>query len=96
MPPLNTSTSYLEAILNSPVRDPPPGITQHIDAHREDEYWYYITNSLCFAIISIMVILRAYTKIKIIRKYEAADCTSFNILTKMGTNSEKISSFSPM
>lgn len=64
--------SYLK---EGPALQPPKGVIPNVNNHWDDEWLLYFTVSLCMAVIGIMVIVRLYTKWRIVKRFEAADCT---------------------
>jgi hypothetical protein len=80
MPPTYSSPSVqmtpeiLEKALNGPALPPPKGIIPHLVNHSEKENLLYIVGSLCMGIMGILITVRIYTKLRVIRKLEAADC----------------------
>jgi hypothetical protein len=66
--------AMLEAIKNGPALALPEGETSHLDSPWDERYWLYIDVSLCMAIMGIFILIRIYTKWKIVKKWEAADC----------------------
>lgn len=66
--------SVIEFLLDQPALKTPPGAIQHLDNHADDAYWWYICVVLSMTVAGIFVLIRFYTKIFIVRKFEAADC----------------------
>lgn len=68
------SPEKLEALLNGPAQAPPAGITSQLDNppnHRAASSAVLIT---CLIVTSIAVAMRLYTKVRVIRKLDIADC----------------------
>jgi len=63
-------------LLDGPALDPPPGIVAHFSRTSPDQKWFYICAPLFTVIPGIFMILRFYTKLRIVRKLDLADCES--------------------
>jgi lipoprotein signal peptidase len=63
-------------LLNAPALAPPKGVKPEpgLSGHWDERHLFYIVWSICMAIITLFVLIRIYTKWKVIKKFEAADC----------------------
>lgn len=60
--------------LDGPALLPPPGVTSHLTNSSSQQNWYYVFISLCTVIPGVLLLLRLYTKIRIVRKLDLTDC----------------------
>jgi hypothetical protein len=61
-------------LLDGPAHKAPPGVIVHLSRTSPEQKWYFICVPLFTVIPGIFLILRLYTKIKIIRKLDLTDC----------------------
>ncbi|KAF2267550.1 hypothetical protein CC78DRAFT_576918 [Lojkania enalia] len=79
MPPTSPSSevnlppAMLDIILNGPALQPPVGAIPHLDGHWDEKYKFYIVISLCMAIMAIFILVRIYTKLRVVGGFEPAD-----------------------
>jgi hypothetical protein len=61
-------------ILDSPALSAPPGVTPVLSRTSPEQIWFFICVPLFTIVPGIFMILRFYTKAKIIRKIDWVDC----------------------
>lgn len=61
-------------LLAGPALPPPPGVIAHFSRTSPDQKWFYICVPLFTIIPGIFILLRLYTKLKIVRKLDLSDC----------------------
>ena len=67
-----------------PAMQAPPGVKPHLTTTSPDQKWYFICVPLFSIIPGMFIILRLYTKLKIVKKLDCADCECFiQEMTKM-------------
>jgi len=67
-----------------PAMRAPPGVAVHLTTSSPEQKWYFICVPLFSIIPGIFIILRVYTKLKIVKKLDCADCKfCFRELIKM-------------
>jgi hypothetical protein len=57
-----------------PALTPPMGAKSDFSGHSEGEMYYYILLPLFTILSGILLILRIYTKLTVVRKFNVADC----------------------
>ena len=61
--------------LNQPALSTPPGIVSHFPTtHSRVQVWYYVCAALCAVTTGTFLLLRLYTKVRIVRKVDVTDC----------------------
>ena len=60
--------------LDGPALLPPAGATSDLTNKSSQQNWYYFFISLCTIIPGVLLLLRLYTKINIVRKLDLTDC----------------------
>ena len=59
-----------------PALPTPPGVVSDFPTTASpDQFWLYVTAVLCSVIPGLLLILRLYTKMRIIRKTDMSDCS---------------------
>ena len=84
------STTPVAIDLEGPAGRTPPGVVPHLTNSSEDQKWYYVGVVTCLVIAGIFVVLRFYTKLRIIRRTDLSDCKLARIISsvvKHGSNS---------
>ena len=62
--------------LMEPALDTPPGvISQFLTIHTNAQAWYYVCATLATVIPGTLLLLRMYTKLRIVRKMDLTDCS---------------------
>lgn len=61
-------------IFEEPAMRPPEGIVPHLSTNSPEQTWYYVCVSFCSVVSGVLLSLRLYTKLRIIRKVDATDC----------------------
>lgn len=70
--------------LNQPALSTPPGTVSHFPTtHSREQAWYYVCATLCAVITGTFLLLRLYTKVRIVSKVDVTDC----LLSPMGYHS---------
>lgn len=76
--------------LQEPASMTPSGvISQFPTTHSKEQAWFYVTASLTAVVPGTLLLLRLYTKLRIVRKVDWTDCSISpfvlvaRILTKM-------------
>ena len=60
--------------LQLPALDTPPGVVSFFPTtHSDDQAWYYVCATLCAVVPGSLVLLRLYTKLRIVRKVDVTD-----------------------
>ena len=60
--------------LQLPALGTPPGVVSLFPTTRSDEQaWYYVCVTLCTVVPGSLVLLRLYTKVRIVRKVDVID-----------------------
>ena len=95
-PKAQSNSAIIEFILNGPALAPPKGVTPQLDGHWDEQYWWYIVVSLCMGIMAVFILVRIYTKWKIVKKFEAADCRYLNNGAEPKANTSQTSSLPAM
>ncbi|PSN69522.1 hypothetical protein BS50DRAFT_522144 [Corynespora cassiicola Philippines] len=67
------STTPVAIDLEGPAGRTPPGVVPHLINSSEDQKWYYVGVVTCLVIAGIFVVLRFYTKLRIIRRTDLSD-----------------------
>lgn len=70
------SPAQIAAMQNYPLQPPPPGQTSNFDDPQTRGPLFIITSSVFLAIMWIILILRIYSKVRIIRKFWWDDGTT--------------------
>ena len=60
--------------LQLPALGTPPGVVSLFPTtHSDDQAWYYLCATLCTVVPGSLVLLRLYTKLRIVRKVDVTD-----------------------
>lgn len=70
---IGVSSTPIEVLLAQPALNPPPGVERHMSTKSQEQQYFVLGAVFCIAIPGIVVVLRVYTKLTIIRKWDAAD-----------------------
>ena len=68
------SPEQLQAVLNGPALHPPPGVTPELDHPPSSSTETAAVLIVCLSIASVAVLMRVFTKTRIIRQVTFADC----------------------
>ena len=61
--------------LQEPALDTPPGVlSQFPTTHSHDQVWFYVCATLSAVVPGTLLMLRLYTKLRVVRKVELTDC----------------------
>ncbi|KAL8858966.1 MAG: hypothetical protein Q9178_004447 [Gyalolechia marmorata] len=60
-------------LLDGPALQPPPGVAANVTNRSDELFWYYVCVPVCTVIPGILLCLRLYTKLRIIRKVDLTD-----------------------
>lgn len=64
--------------LEMAAMDPPPGVEPHfVTSDPTAIKWYYFAAVMCVVVPGLLLLLRLYTRLRIIRKVDSTDCKSF-------------------
>ena len=76
--------------LYEPALETPSGvISQFPTTHSDEKAWFYVFATLSAVVPGILLLLRLYTKLRVVRKVDVTDCSRFpsifeaSILTKI-------------
>lgn len=62
--------------LHEPALETPPGvISQFPTTHSDEQAWYYVCAVLSTVVPGTLLLLRLYTKLRILRKMDVTDCS---------------------
>lgn len=76
----------IEALLEGPALVAPPGQTYNFINPENSSYnWYIFTLTICFGVSTFAVLIRIYTRVKIIKIHGFEDC-KFHIVTPTMVN----------
>ena len=64
----------LRTLLEGPAMSPPAGVVPDFDHPANLDIYVTLFNSLCFAFATVVVVLRMYTKVFILRVLSWEDC----------------------
>lgn len=71
------NASQLEAYLDSPALEPPPGHAANLVDPRKRVWESYLATSICLLITTLAVGLRMYTRTRITQQVTCADCKNY-------------------
>jgi hypothetical protein len=71
--PTLLTPEILAFVREGPALQPPKGVIPNVNNHWDDEWLLYFVVSLCMAVIGISILIRMYTKLRIVKSFEAAD-----------------------
>jgi len=63
-----------KVLLDYPAAVPPPGVVAHLTRYSPDQKWFYICIPLFTIVCGTFLIVHLYTKAKIFRRIQVADC----------------------
>ena len=75
-PTSSAEASSLALLLEGPALNPPKGVIPHITNRSTEQDRFYVCVALCTVIQAIFLLLRLYTKVRIVRKVDITDCRS--------------------
>ena len=81
-------STQLEALLNGPALAPPPGVTPQLNNPPSYRAATTAIPTVCLIVATLAVSMRVYTRARIIRVVNIADCThlDFTVLFQMHIN----------
>lgn len=63
--------------LQEPALETPPGvISQFPTTHSDEQAWFYVCATLSTVVPGILLLLRLYTKLRVVRKVDLTDCSN--------------------
>ena len=63
-----------ERLLNAPALNTPPGVERHMSTRSPEQVGVYICSVLVAVVPGILLCLRLYTKVRILRRTDLTDC----------------------
>ena len=63
-----------ERLLHAPALDPPHGFERHLSIHSPEQAGVYVCSVFVAIVPGVMLCLRLYTKIRILRRTDLTDC----------------------
>lgn len=70
-----TSTAMADPLQEPALQTPPGVISQFPTTHSDEQAWYYVCAILSSIIPGTLLILRLYTKLRVVRKVDLTDCS---------------------
>lgn len=62
--------------LDEPALKTPPGVISRFPTtHSDEQAWFYVSATLSVVVPGILLLLRLYTKLRIVRKADMTDCS---------------------
>ena len=74
VPTTSLNSEKLQELLNGPAGTPPIGVMPNFDNPPSLEFYLIFTITVCVTLATVVVLLRMYTKIFIIRSLANEDC----------------------
>lgn len=80
MAPIESNTDFTAVVPSSaqllllPALQAPPGADTYFTLHSSVQVYDRVTIALCIALPGILILLRAYTKLVVVKKVDIADC----------------------
>lgn len=79
------SADVTPAAMADPLQEPalgtPPGIISQFPTTRSNEQaWYYVCATLSAVVVGTLLLLRLYTKLRVVRKVDLTDCSIYHLL----------------
>ena len=67
----------MEDLLQGPSSDTPPGVvSQFPTTHSDEQAWFYVSATLSAVVPGTLLLLRLYTKLRVVRKVDVTDCST--------------------
>lgn len=73
-PTLSAVATTTLALLEGPALTPPNGVIPSVTNRSDEQHWYYVCVSFCTVVPGVLLLLRLYTKLRIVRKVDLTDC----------------------
>lgn len=70
----NIPPALIPKLLEAPALPAPPDVVPNVTNRSDDQIWFYVCVALCGFFTSVFLILRLYTKLRIVSKLDLADC----------------------
>jgi hypothetical protein len=69
-----------DELLWSPTMEPPNGTEAVMSTTSPDQVWWFVSVPIMIIIPAIFVAIRFYAKLRIVRKFDPADCEHLSIM----------------
>lgn len=66
--------ALIPKLLEAPALLAPDNVIPNVTNRSDDQIWFYVCISLCAIFAGIFLLLRLYTKLRIVAKLDIADC----------------------
>lgn len=74
---VNFERNIMANPLQEPALETPPGvISQFPTTHSDEQAWFYVCATLSTVFPGILLLLRLYTKLRVVRKVDLTDCST--------------------
>ena len=68
--------AQIAELLQGPALQPPPGATVRFPTtHSDEQKWFYVCVVLSSVVPGVLLLLRMYTKLRVVRKVDFTDCS---------------------